>query len=71
MGKTKKCGCCAAVVITLIVVLRIGVGWHFLYEGIWKTDPANGFSSKGFLGMAKGPVKDFYYFFFLYSLFYI
>ena len=63
MGKTKKCGCCAAVVIALIVVLRIGVGWHFLYEGIWKTDPSNGFSSKGFLGMAKGPVKDFYYFF--------
>ena len=63
MGKTKKCGCCAAVVIALIVVLRIGVGWHFLYEGIWKTDPANGFSSKGFLGMAKGPVKEFYYFF--------
>ncbi len=63
MGKTKKCGCCAAVVIALIVVLRIGVGWHFLYEGIWKTDPSNGFSSKGFLGMAKGPVKEFYYFF--------
>ena len=63
MGKTKKCGCCAAVVIALIVILRIGVGWHFLYEGIWKTDPSNGFSSKGFLGMAKGPVKEFYYFF--------
>lgn len=26
-------------------------------------DPANGFSSKGFLGQAKGPTKEFYYMF--------
>lgn len=63
MSKTKTCGCYAAIVITLIVILRIGVGWHFLYEGIWKTDPSNEFSAKGFLGMAKGPVKEFYYMF--------
>ncbi len=63
MGKTKSCGCYAAVVIALIVLLRIGVGWHFLYEGLWKTNPSNGFSAKGFLGMAKGPVKGFYYYF--------
>lgn len=63
MGKTKTCSCYAAVVIILIVVLRIGVGWHFLYEGIWKTVPSNGFSAKGFLGMAKGPTKEFYYMF--------
>jgi uncharacterized membrane protein YphA (DoxX/SURF4 family) len=61
LDKTKKCGCCAAVVIALIVALRIGVGWHFLYEGIWKTVPSNDFSSKGFLGMAKGPFRGFYY----------
>ncbi len=63
MGKTKTCSCCATIVIVLIVLLRIGVGWHFLYEGLWKTDPSNDFSSKGFLGMAKGPTKDFYYMF--------
>ena len=61
MEKTKKCSCYAAVVIALVVLLRIGVGWHFLYEGLWKTVPSNGFSAKGFLGMAKGPTKDFYY----------
>ena len=63
LGKTKTCGCYAALIVALIVVLRIGVGWHFLYEGLWKANPANDFSSKGFLGMAKGPTKDFYYFF--------
>ena len=63
MGKTKTCSCYAAVVIALVVILRLGVGCHFLYEGLWKMDPDNGFSSKGFLGQAKGPTKDFYYMF--------
>ncbi len=63
MSKTKSCGCYAAIVVAVIVLLRVGVGFHFLYEGLWKTDPANGFSAKGFLGMAKGPTKDLYYMF--------
>lgn len=63
MGKTKSCCRYAAVVVALIVLLRVGVGCHFLYEGLWKMDPSNGFSAKGFLGMAKGPTKDLYYMF--------
>jgi len=63
LGKTKTCSRYAAVVIALVVILRLGVGCHFLYEGLWKMNPDNGFSSKGFLGMAKGPTKDFYYMF--------
>ncbi len=63
MGKTKSCCRYAAVVVALIVLLRVGVGCHFLYEGLWKMDKSNGFSSKGFLGMAKGPTKDLYYMF--------
>ena len=51
-------GCCAVV---LIVLLRIGIGWHFLYEGVHKFDPAAGFTSEGFLGIAKGPAADIYY----------
>ncbi len=46
-----------------MVLTRVAIGWHFLYEGIWKMQPENDFSAKGFLGMAKGPTKDFYYLF--------
>ena len=45
----------------MIVLLRIGIGWHFLYEGVHKFDPAAGFSSEGFLGIAKGPTAELYY----------
>ena len=58
---TKKFGKMTAIFIALIVVIRVGIGCHFLYEGLYK--PSHGFSAKGFLGMAKGPTKDFYYFF--------
>jgi len=50
--------CCA---IVLIVLLRIGIGWHFFYEGVHKFDPSAGFSAEGFLGIAKGPTADLYY----------
>jgi len=45
----------------MIVLLRIGIGWHFLYEGVHKFEPNSGFSSEGFLGIAKGPTADMYY----------
>jgi len=45
----------------MIVLLRVGIGWHFLYEGVIKFDPAKGFSSEGFLGFAKGPPAELYY----------
>lgn len=51
-------GLCAVI---LLVVLRIAIGWHCLYEGILKFDPLHDFSAKGFLGMAKGPTADLYY----------
>ncbi|MDR3183736.1 MAG: hypothetical protein LBT89_12610 [Planctomycetaceae bacterium] len=51
--------CCVAV--TLIVLLRLVIGWHFFYEGLHKFDPAEGFSAKGFLGISKGPTAQFYY----------
>jgi uncharacterized membrane protein YphA (DoxX/SURF4 family) len=53
-----RLACCA---IVFIVLLRIGIGWHFFYEGVHKFDPAAGFSSEGFLGIAKGPTADLYY----------
>jgi uncharacterized membrane protein YphA (DoxX/SURF4 family) len=41
--------------------LRIVIGWHYFYEGIHKFDPAADFSSKGFLGIAKGPTAELFY----------
>lgn len=43
----------------MLVLLRITIGWHFLYQGLAKLDDPN-FSSVGFLGQAKGPLGDMY-----------
>jgi uncharacterized membrane protein YphA (DoxX/SURF4 family) len=58
--KNSKTGICACAVIC-IVLLRIVIGWHYFYEGIHKFDPAAEFSSKGFLGIAKGPTAELFY----------
>ena len=44
-----------------IVLLRLTVGWHFFYEGVWKINPDNKFSAIPFLGLAKGPAKTLFY----------
>ena len=43
------------------MLLRLTVGWHFFYEGVWKTNPDNKFSAIPFLGMAKGPAAEMFY----------
>lgn len=43
----------------MLVLLRITIGWHFLYQGLAKYEDPN-FSSVGFLGQAKGPLGDKY-----------
>lgn len=57
----KKVSFWTGVFIVAVVILRMAIGCHFLYEGLWKMDPTNGFSAKGFLGMAKGPTAEIYY----------
>ncbi len=62
MKSSKCCGvqiCLCGVI--LIVLLRIAIGWHFFYEGVHKFDPNDDFSSKGFLGQAKGPAAPLFY----------
>ncbi len=39
--------------MTALTILRVLVGWHFLYEGIAKL-MKDGWSAAGFLGQAKG-----------------
>ncbi|MGQ9574742.1 MAG: DoxX family membrane protein [Thermoguttaceae bacterium] len=44
----------------MLVVLRLSLGCHFLYEGVWKI--ANpGFSAEPFLAQAKGPAAPLFY----------
>jgi uncharacterized membrane protein YphA (DoxX/SURF4 family) len=42
-------------------VLRLCLGCHFLYEGVWKIEHADEFSAEPFLSQAKGPVSAFFY----------
>lgn len=42
---------------TMLVLLRITIGWHFLYAGLWKLENPE-FSSQGFLSQSKGPLAD-------------
>ena len=47
--------------IVFIVLLRISIGWQFLYEGLWKIDSldtANPWTSAGYLKNAQGPFRD-------------
>jgi thiosulfate dehydrogenase [quinone] large subunit len=45
--------------MTTIVVLRVFIGWHFLYEGIAKlTKP--GWSAAGFLLQSRGPLSGLF-----------
>ena len=45
--------------LVAITVLRVVVGWHFLYEGVAKlTSPS--WSAAGYLKQARGPFADFF-----------
>jgi uncharacterized membrane protein YphA (DoxX/SURF4 family) len=47
----------------LLVLLRFGIGWHLLYEGLWKIDSQtteNPWSSEGYLRNARGPFRDYF-----------
>ena len=55
---SKKC-CCASIV--LIVLLRLSIGWQFLYEGLWKINTLNTptpWSAEGYLKNAQGPLRN-------------
>jgi uncharacterized membrane protein YphA (DoxX/SURF4 family) len=45
----------------LIVLLRVAIGWQFLYEGLWKLDTqktSKPWSAEGYLVNARGPFRD-------------
>lgn len=47
--------------VVLLVVLRLGLGWQLLYEGLWKIDTLSTpypWSSDGYLKSAQGPMRN-------------
>ncbi len=38
-----------------LVVLQLCIGWHLFYEGVWKVQQRDAWSSKGYLRNATGP----------------
>ena len=44
-----------------LIVLRVTIGWHFLYEGVWKIANPDKFSTTPLLAMAKGPAAPLFY----------
>ena len=47
--------------VLALVVLRLCLGCHFLYEGVWKIEHRDQFTAEPFLRQAKGPVAGFFY----------
>ena len=41
-------------------LLRVAIGWHFLYEGCWKLMQEDGWSCLSYLNAAQGPLAPFF-----------
>ena len=57
-GKKFQIGLLAVV---LLVALRLTIGWHFFYEGVWKIANAEKFSASEFLTISKGPFAPLFF----------
>ncbi|MFH1920203.1 MAG: hypothetical protein ABIP48_10000 [Planctomycetota bacterium] len=44
----------------MLVILRLTIGWHFLYEGVWKIANPDKFSATALMGTAKGPAAPLF-----------
>jgi len=47
--------------VLLIVLLRLSIGWQFVYEGLWKLESMSTttpWTASGFLSNAQGPFRD-------------
>jgi uncharacterized membrane protein YphA (DoxX/SURF4 family) len=60
MTDTKKV-CCVS--ITLIILLRLSIGWQLLYEGLWKfhtLGTPTPWTAEGYLRNAQGPFRNYF-----------
>jgi len=49
------------VAVVMLVILRVTIGWHFLYEGVWKIVNQDKFSATDLMLTAKGPAAPLFY----------
>ena len=56
-GRQKESGGIGAIAVAL---MRIAIGWHFLYEGLWKLMQSDGWSCVSYLGAAQGPLAPIF-----------
>ena len=47
--------------VIALVILRLSIGGHFLFEGVWKIRNPDKFSTRPFLTQAKGPAAPLFY----------
>ena len=47
--------------VLMLVLLRLCLGCHFLYEGVWKIKHSDQFTAEPFLSQAKGPLAGYFY----------
>lgn len=47
--------------VVALIALRLGLGFHFLYEGTWKIKHHDEFTAEPFLTQAKGPIAPLFY----------
>jgi uncharacterized membrane protein YphA (DoxX/SURF4 family) len=53
----------SGIAVAFLVLLRIAIGWQFLYEGLWKLNTfssAKPWTSAGYLRAARGPLRNVY-----------
>ncbi len=49
--------------VVLLVVLRVSIGWHLIYEGLWKLSTqqtSNPWTAEGYLKNATGPMRPIF-----------
>ena len=55
--------CCPVIAKTALVLLRIAIGWHLLFEGLYKLDTystSNPWSAEWYLQNSEGPAAGFF-----------
>lgn len=53
----------SGIAVVFLVLLRLAIGWQFVYEGLWKLNTfssAKPWTSAGYLRNAKGPLRNLY-----------
>jgi uncharacterized membrane protein YphA (DoxX/SURF4 family) len=53
----------SGIAVAFLVLLRMSIGWQFLYEGLWKLNTyssAKPWTSAGYLRSARGPLRNVY-----------